>query len=57
MRPDCKIESLDVYLPKKVLTTEEPMSSYRRRPRLDLERVTGIVERRVALPSPRSASR
>lgn len=48
MRPNCKIESLGVYLPEKVLSTEELMARCRRRPRLDLERITGIQERRVA---------
>lgn len=43
-----KIESLGVHLPEKVLTTEELLASCRRRPRLDLERITGISERRVA---------
>jgi 3-oxoacyl-[acyl-carrier-protein] synthase-3 len=43
-----KIESLGVYLPQKSLTTEELMSRCASRPRLDLERITGIHERRVA---------
>jgi 3-oxoacyl-[acyl-carrier-protein] synthase III len=43
-----RIESLGVYLPEKVLSTEELMASCRNRPRLDLERITGIHERRVA---------
>jgi 3-oxoacyl-[acyl-carrier-protein] synthase III len=43
-----KIESLGVYLPPKVLTTEELMQRCVSRPRLDLEKVTGIHERRVA---------
>ena len=43
-----KIESLGVYLPPKVLTTEELMQRCLSRPRLDLEKVTGIHERRVA---------
>jgi len=43
-----KIESLGVYLPDKVMTMEELLSSCRRRPRWDLERITGIRERRVA---------
>jgi 3-oxoacyl-[acyl-carrier-protein] synthase III len=44
-----RIESLGVRLPEKVVTTEELMASCRRRPRLDLERITGIVTRRVAV--------
>lgn len=43
-----RIESLGVYLPEKVVTTEELMASCRHRPRLDLERITGIRARRVA---------
>lgn len=43
-----KIESLGVYLPEQVLTTEALIATCRRRPRLDLERITGIHERRVA---------
>jgi 3-oxoacyl-[acyl-carrier-protein] synthase III len=44
-----RIESLGVYLPKKVLTTEALLASCRRRPRWDIERITGIHERRVAV--------
>jgi len=44
-----RIESLGVYLPEKILTMEELLSSCRRRPRWDLERITGIRERRVAV--------
>jgi 3-oxoacyl-[acyl-carrier-protein] synthase-3 len=44
-----RIESLGVCLPEKVLTTEELMSRCRHRPRLDLEGITGIRERRVAV--------
>ncbi|HYN40142.1 MAG TPA: 3-oxoacyl-ACP synthase, partial [Thermoanaerobaculia bacterium] len=44
-----KIESLGIQLPEKVLTTEELLAECRRRPRLDLEKITGIVERRVAV--------
>ncbi len=44
-----RIESLGVYLPEKVLTMEELLASCRHRPRLDLERITGIHERRVAV--------
>jgi 3-oxoacyl-[acyl-carrier-protein] synthase III len=43
-----RIESLGVYLPEKVLTMEAMLASCRRRPRWDLERITGIHERRVA---------
>jgi 3-oxoacyl-[acyl-carrier-protein] synthase-3 len=43
-----KIESLGIHLPEKVLTTEELLSACRSRPRVDLEKVTGIVQRRVA---------
>jgi len=43
-----KIESLGVHLPDRVMTTEELLACCRRRPRLDLERITGIRERRVA---------
>jgi 3-oxoacyl-[acyl-carrier-protein] synthase-3 len=43
-----KIESLGLYLPEHVVTTEEMLRSCRRRPRWDLERITGIHERRVA---------
>lgn len=49
MSKKTKIESLGVYLPEKVVTTEELLASCRRRPRLDLERITGIHERRVAV--------
>lgn len=44
-----RIESLGIRLPEKVVTTEELMASCRRRPRLDLERITGIATRRVAV--------
>ena len=44
-----RIESLGVYLPEKILTMEELLASCRRRPRWDLERITGIHERRVAV--------
>ncbi|MBN2079850.1 MAG: 3-oxoacyl-ACP synthase [Spirochaetes bacterium] len=42
-----KIESLGVYFPEKVLTTEELIARCRKRPRWDLEKLTGIRERRV----------
>jgi 3-oxoacyl-[acyl-carrier-protein] synthase-3 len=44
-----RMESLGVYLPEKVMTMEELLASCRRRPRWDLERITGIHERRVAV--------
>lgn len=44
-----RIESLGVHLPEKRLTTQELLAECRRRPRIDLERITGIVERRVAV--------
>ncbi len=44
-----RLESLGVYLPDKVLTMEELLASCRKRPRWDLERITGIHERRVAV--------
>ena len=49
--PPChlRIESLGVYLPEKTLTMEALLASCRRRPRWDLERITGIHERRVAV--------
>ena len=43
-----RIESLGVELPEKILTMEALLASCRRRPRWDLERITGIHERRVA---------
>jgi 3-oxoacyl-[acyl-carrier-protein] synthase-3 len=43
-----RIESMGAYLPAKVLTMEELLASCRRRPPWDLERITGIRERRVA---------
>ena len=44
-----RIESLGVYLPEKILSMEDLLASCRRRPRWDLERITGIRERRVAV--------
>ncbi len=44
-----RIESMGVYLPEKILTMEALLASCRRRPRWDLERITGIHERRVAV--------
>jgi 3-oxoacyl-[acyl-carrier-protein] synthase-3 len=43
-----KIESLGIYLPPKRMTTEELLATCRNRPRWDIERITGIHERRVA---------
>lgn len=43
-----KLESLGIYLPEKVVTMQELLAACRRRPRLDLERITGVHERRVA---------
>lgn len=43
-----KIESLGICLPEKRVTTEELLAACRHRPRWDLERITGIRERRVA---------
>jgi 3-oxoacyl-[acyl-carrier-protein] synthase III len=45
---NARIESLGVYLPPKIMTTEELLGHCRKRPRLDFERITGIHERRVA---------
>lgn len=44
-----RIESLGTYLPEKILTMEDLLASCRRRPPWDLERITGIRERRVAV--------
>lgn len=46
--PKVRIESVGVHLPEAVLTTAELMGRCRRRPRLDLEAITGIRERREA---------
>ena len=43
-----KIEALGVYLPAKVVTTEELLQGCHRRPGIDLEEITGIHERRIA---------
>jgi 3-oxoacyl-[acyl-carrier-protein] synthase III len=48
MADKIKIESLGVYLPKTVLTTEDLLRTCRRRPGIDLEKITGIHERRIA---------
>lgn len=49
MKSKIRIESLGAYLPEKVLTTEELLRTCRHRPGLDLEKITGIHERRVAV--------
>lgn len=43
-----KLESLGVSLPERVLSMEELLRACRRRPRIDLERITGVTHRRVA---------
>ena len=43
-----KLESLGIYLPEKIVTMEELLKACRSRPGLDLERITGISQRRVA---------
>ena len=43
-----KIESLGLCIPERRVTTEEVLAACRHRPRWDLERITGIHERRVA---------
>lgn len=43
-----RIEALGVHLPEKVVTMEELLRACRHRPRIDLERITGARERRVA---------
>jgi len=48
-QPKVRIESLGVHLPEAVLTTAALLDRCRRRPRLDLEAITGIRERRVAV--------
>lgn len=49
MSDKIKIESLGIYLPENTLSMEALLRSCRRRPRWDLERITGIRERRVAM--------
>lgn len=44
-----KIESLGIYLPETVLTTSELLSQCKHPPSLDLEKITGIRERRKAV--------
>ena len=48
MEARTRIEAIGVYLPERVMTTEELLQRCRRRPRWDLERITGILERRIA---------
>ncbi len=43
-----KLESMGVYLPERVVSMEELVGRCKRRPRWDLERITGIKARRVA---------
>ncbi|MCP4135165.1 MAG: hypothetical protein GY754_29625, partial [bacterium] len=43
-----KIESLGVYLPDKVLTTSELLQRCNKKLKIDLEKVTGISERRAS---------
>jgi 3-oxoacyl-[acyl-carrier-protein] synthase-3 len=43
-----KLESLGIYLPEKVVTMQELLGACRHRPLIDLERITGVTERRVA---------
>jgi 3-oxoacyl-[acyl-carrier-protein] synthase-3 len=45
--PVARFESVGVKLPQRRLTTSELMASARHHPRIDLERLTGIRERRV----------
>jgi 3-oxoacyl-[acyl-carrier-protein] synthase-3 len=49
MSANVRIESLGVRLPETVLTMEALLGSCRHRPRWDLEAITGIRERRVAV--------
>ncbi|MCJ7581058.1 MAG: hypothetical protein MUP98_11050 [Candidatus Aminicenantes bacterium] len=44
-----KIESLGIYLPETILTTSELLSQCKQPPSLDLEKITGIRERRIAV--------
>jgi len=48
MAEKVKLESLGVYLPEKTITMGELLRACRHRPHLDLERITGMRERRVA---------
>jgi 3-oxoacyl-[acyl-carrier-protein] synthase-3 len=44
-----KLESLGIYLPEKTVTMRELLGACRHRPHLDLERITGVLERRMAV--------
>jgi 3-oxoacyl-[acyl-carrier-protein] synthase III len=50
----CRIESVGVRLPARRLTTKDLMSQTRHRTRIQLERLTGIHERRVVGPGENS---
>ena len=50
----CRIESVGVKLPSRKLTTRDLMSRTRHRTRIQLERLTGIHERRVVGPGENS---
>jgi len=50
----CRIESVGVKLPARMLTTRELMSRTRHRTRIQLERLTGIHERHVVDPGENS---
>jgi 3-oxoacyl-[acyl-carrier-protein] synthase-3 len=44
-----KLESLGIHLPEKTITMEELLQACRHRPHIDLERITGMRERRMAV--------
>lgn len=44
-----KIESLGIYLPETIVTTSELLSQCKHPPSMDLEKITGIRERRTAV--------
>jgi len=48
-KKNIKIESLGIYLPETVLTTSELLSQCKHPPSLNLEKITGIRERRMAV--------
>lgn len=48
VRYDSRFESLGLRLPERRVTTEELMATTRHRTNIDLERLTGIRERRIA---------
>ena len=50
----CRIESVGVKLPARRLTTRDLMSKTSHRTRIQLERLTGIYERRVVGPGENS---